>query len=238
MLCHRGDRSRRFRPHLQRTRRLHAGQPPRCGRLLRGPAHADTQCRAVVPQRCPRLSDIRRKPLLGCVLVPHPARRQASRRGEKSRVWLSRPPYMFFPFSSPIDLEELMCRRSQDLRTSGRLKIRRCSRSWLNYASPIVLEVSILVLIENAVVWRFCWALVGGKRVRRPLLLFRRGEVERLRHRCVCSSPPSWRSSNNRTEASIESRLVSESDSNATVSKESSECNKRDFAASTRLLSR
>ena len=44
------------------------------------------------------------------------------------------------------------------------------------------------------------------------LLLFRRGEVERLRHRCVCSSPPSWRSSNNRTEASIESWLVSESD--------------------------
>ena len=33
-----------------------------------------------------------------------------------------------------------------------------------NYASPIVLEVSILVLIESAAVWRFCWALVGGKR--------------------------------------------------------------------------
>jgi hypothetical protein len=80
---------------------------------------------------------------------------------------------MFFPFSSPIDLEELMCRRSQELRTSGRLKIRRCSRSWLyvarqswsedtfvtNYASPIVLEVSILVLIESAAVWRFGWAL-------------------------------------------------------------------------------
>jgi hypothetical protein len=28
-----------------------------------------------------------------------------------------------------------------------------------NYASPIVLEVSILVLIESAAVWRFCWAL-------------------------------------------------------------------------------
>ena len=28
----------------------------------------------------------------------------------------------------------------------------------------IVLEVSILVLIESAAVWRFCWALVGGKR--------------------------------------------------------------------------
>ena len=33
-----------------------------------------------------------------------------------------------------------------------------------NYAAPIVLEVSILVLIESAAVWRFCWALVGGKR--------------------------------------------------------------------------
>ena len=28
-----------------------------------------------------------------------------------------------------------------------------------NYASPIVLEASILVLIESAAVWRFCWAL-------------------------------------------------------------------------------
>jgi hypothetical protein len=28
-----------------------------------------------------------------------------------------------------------------------------------NYASPIVLEVSILVLIESAAIWRFCWAL-------------------------------------------------------------------------------
>jgi hypothetical protein len=28
----------------------------------------------------------------------------------------------------------------------------------------IILEVSILVLIESAAVWRFCWALVGGKR--------------------------------------------------------------------------
>src|SRR5271170_6993629 len=51
-----------------------------------------------------------------------------------------------------------------ELRTSGRLKIRRCSRTWLNYASPIVLEFPILVLIESAAVWRFCWALVGGKR--------------------------------------------------------------------------
>ncbi len=33
-----------------------------------------------------------------------------------------------------------------------------------NYASPIVLEVSIFVLIESAAVWRFCWVLVGGKR--------------------------------------------------------------------------
>jgi hypothetical protein len=49
-------------------------------------------------------------------------------------------------------------------RTSGRLKIRRRSRSWLNYASFIVLEFSILVLIENAAVWRFCSAFVGGKR--------------------------------------------------------------------------
>src|SRR5271168_883013 len=158
MPCRRGDRSRRFRLHLQRTpllhagrpsRSYHAGQPPRCGQLLHGPAHADTRRRAVVPQRCPRLSDIHRKPLTGYVLVPHPARRQASRRGEKSQVWLSRPPYMFFPFSSPMDLEELVCRRSQELRTSDRLKIRRCSRSWLNYDSPIVLEVSILVLIRQ-----------------------------------------------------------------------------------------
>src|SRR6202167_6207576 len=192
MPCRRDGRSRRFRLHLQRTRLLHAGQPSRCGQLLHGPAHADTRRRAAVPQRCPRLSDIHRKPLPGYVLVPHPARRQASRRGEKSRVWLSRPPYMFFPFLSPIDLEELMCRRSQELRTSGRLKIRRCSRSWLyvarqsgsedafvtNYAFPIVLEISILVLIESAAVWRFCWALVGGKCEARLLLLFSRGRVD------------------------------------------------------------
>src|ERR1700683_5643626 len=221
MPCRHDGTSRRFRLRHQRIRHRRAGQPsrsspagqpPRCGQLLHGPAHADTRRRAVVPQRYPRLSDIHRKPLPGYALVPHPARRQASRRGEKSQVWLSRPPYMFFPFSSPIDLEEPMCRRSQELRTSGRLKIRRCSRTWLNYASPIVLEFSILVLIESAAVWRFCLASVGGKRERRRLLLFRRGEVERLRHRCVCSSPPSWRSSNNRTEASIESWLVSESD--------------------------
>src|SRR5580704_12054219 len=93
-----------------RTRLLHAGQPPRCGQLLHAQAHVDTRRRAVVPQRYPRLSDIHRKPLPGYVLVPHRARRQACRRGEKSRVWLSRPPYTFFPFSSPIDLEELMCR--------------------------------------------------------------------------------------------------------------------------------
>jgi len=37
----------------------------------------------------------------------------------------------------------------------------------INYASRIVLEVSIVVLIEvlieSAAVWLFCWALVGGK---------------------------------------------------------------------------
>src|ERR1700722_18358814 len=58
------------------------------------------------------------------------------------------------------------------------VKIRCCSRSRLyvarhgwsedavvtSYAAPIVLEVSILVLIESAAVWRFCWTLVGGKR--------------------------------------------------------------------------
>jgi hypothetical protein len=85
---------------------------------------------------------------------------------------------MFFPFSSPIDLEELMCRLAQEVRTSGRLKfaVARDPGSMsrdragsddafvTNYASPIVLEVSILVLIESAAVWRFCWALVGGKR--------------------------------------------------------------------------
>src|ERR1700683_4594264 len=52
----------------------------------------------------------------------------------------------------------------QELRTSGRLRIRRCSRSWLNHAFPIILEVSTLVLIESAAVWRFCGALAGGKR--------------------------------------------------------------------------
>lgn len=72
-----------------------------------------------------------------------------------------------------------MCRLAQEPRTSGRLKIRRClailalrretelgqrDAFVTNYASPIVLEVSILVLIESAAVWRFCWALVGGKR--------------------------------------------------------------------------
>src|SRR5271169_3597263 len=41
----------------------------------------------------------------------------------------------------------------KNLRTSGRLNIRRCPRTWRNYASPIVLEFSILVLIENAAVW-------------------------------------------------------------------------------------
>src|SRR5713101_2872186 len=80
--------------------------PPKNPTPTRWPTFQVVTRRPVVPQRCPRLSDIHRKPLPGYVLVPHPARRQASRRSEKSRVWLSRPPYMFFPFSSPIDLEE------------------------------------------------------------------------------------------------------------------------------------
>src|SRR5277367_2139596 len=46
----------------------------------------------------------------------------------------------------------------KNLRTSGGLKSRRCSRTWRNYASPIVLEFSVLVLIESAAVWRFCSA--------------------------------------------------------------------------------
>jgi hypothetical protein len=85
---------------------------------------------------------------------------------------------MFFPFSSPIDLEELLCRRSQELRKRqvetfavardpGSMSRDRAGSEdafVTNYASPIVLEVSILVLIESAAVWRFCWALVGGKR--------------------------------------------------------------------------
>jgi hypothetical protein len=81
-----------------------------------------------------------------------------------------------------------------------------------NYASRIILEVSILVLIESAAVWRFCWALVGGKRELRPLLLFRRGEVERLWHRRICSSPLPRGRSDNLTEASIECWLVREPD--------------------------
>jgi hypothetical protein len=85
---------------------------------------------------------------------------------------------MFFPFSSPIDLEELMCRlaRIADKRLVEKFAVARDPGSMsrdragsedafvTNYASPIVLEVSFLVLIESAAVWRFCWALVGGKR--------------------------------------------------------------------------
>jgi hypothetical protein len=65
-----------------------------------------------------------------------------------------------------------MCRLAQELRTSGRkIAVARDPGSVsrdragsvdafvTNYASPIVLEVSILVLIESAAVWRFCWAL-------------------------------------------------------------------------------
>jgi len=36
--------------------------------------------------------------------------------------------------------------------------------AFVTNSPAIVLEVSILVLIESAAVWRFCWALVGGKR--------------------------------------------------------------------------
>ena len=71
-----------------------------------------------------------------------------------------------------------MCRRSQELRkrqveNSPLLAILALCRETelgqrtafvTNHAAPIVLEVSILVLIESAAVWRFCWALVGGKR--------------------------------------------------------------------------
>jgi len=71
-----------------------------------------------------------------------------------------------------------MCRRSQELRkrqvenspllaNPGSMSRDRAGSEdafVTNYASPIVLEVSILVLIESAAVWRFCRALVGGKR--------------------------------------------------------------------------
>src|ERR1700686_4474209 len=109
---------------------------------------------------------------------------------------------------------------------------------WKNscVVSPIILEVSILVLIESAAVWRFCRALVGGKTAIDDLyfssgagrlnafgigafaLRHRPGEVptisRKLRLKAGWSVNPT---------------------SNATVSKESFECNKRDFAASTRL---
>jgi hypothetical protein len=71
---------------------------------------------------------------------------------------------MFFPFSSPVDLEELMCRRSKELRTGGRLKNSPLLAILAQLRLSIILEVSIFVLIESAAVWRFCRALVGGKR--------------------------------------------------------------------------
>ena len=70
-----------------------------------------------------------------------------------------------------------MCRRSQELQTNGGFAVDRDPGSMsrdragsedafvTNYASPIVLEVSILVLIESAAVWRFCRALVWEMRV-------------------------------------------------------------------------
>ena len=64
-----------------------------------------------------------------------------------------------------------MCRRSQELRkrqveNSPLLAILAlCPETELGQrtpslpnAAPIVLEVSTLVLIESAAVWRFCWA--------------------------------------------------------------------------------
>src|SRR5580700_9001196 len=104
-----------------------------------------------------------------------------------------------------------------------------------NYASPIVLEVSILVLIESAAVWRFCWALGGGNA--NDALYFSSGAGRlnafgigafALRHRP--GEVPTI-SRNLRLKAGWSVNPTS----NATVSKESFECNKRDFAASTRL---
>jgi hypothetical protein len=145
---------------------------------------------------------------------------------------------MFFPFSSPIDLEELLCRRSQELRTSGRLKIRRCARSWLNNASPIVLEVPICVLIESAAVWRFCWALVVGNASDNLYFSSGAGRLNAfgigafaLRHR-PGEVPTIARKLRLKAGWSVNPT------SNATVSKESFECNRRDFAASTRLSSK
>src|SRR5277367_6921741 len=104
-----------------------------------------------------------------------------------------------------------------------------------NYASPIVLEVSILVLIESAAVWRFCW--VGNAS---DDLYFSSGAGRlnafgigafALRH-CPGVVPTIARKLRLKAGWSVNPT------SNATVSKESFDCNKRDFAASTRLLSK
>src|SRR5277367_6536277 len=104
--------------------------------------------------------------------------------------------------------------------------------------SPIVLEVSILVLIENAAVWRFCWALVGGKRSDDLYFSSGAGRLNAfgigafsLRH-CPGVVPTIARKLRLKAGWSVNPT------SNATVSKESFDCNKRDFAASTRLLSK
>jgi len=143
------------------------------------PAHADTRTRAVVPQQCPRLSDIPPQASTRSVLVPHPARRQASSTSEKGPRWLSRP--ALYSFSIFVSYRSGRTHVSSFTRIggSGRLKIRRCSRSWLyvarqswvrgafvtNYGlSHCFWKFQSLVLIQSAAVWRFCRALVGGKR--------------------------------------------------------------------------
>ena len=107
-----------------------------------------------------------------------------------------------------------------------------------NHAAPIVLEVSILVLIESAAVWRFRWALVGGKRKCDLYLSSGAGNLNAfgigafaLRHR-----PGEVLTISRKLR--LKAGWSVNPTSNATVSKESFECNKRDFAASTRLLSK
>ena len=99
----------------------------------------------------------------------------------------------------------------------------------------IVLEVSILVLIESAAVWRFCWALVSGKREYDLHFSSGVGRVNAfgigafaLRHR-PGEVPTISRKLRLKAGWSVNPT------SNAMVSKEPFECNKRDFAASTRL---
>src|SRR5271155_6230903 len=106
-----------------------------------------------------------------------------------------------------------------------------------NYASPIVLEVSILVLIESAAVWRFCWALVDGNASADLYFSSGAGRLNAfgigalaLRHR-PGEVPTISRKVRLKAGWSVNPT------SNAIVSKESFECNKRDFAASTRLYS-